>query len=204
MITDLVHKSQAGFIPGRSITEQTKLIRMMIHYAEVAEENGMIVALDQEKAYDKIDHGYLWRTLETFGIPPSFINTVKTLYENAETKIMINGVLSAPWKVTRGVRQGDPLSCLLFDLAIEPLAASLRESDLVGFKIPGHNEKLIVTLFADDTTTFLSADDDLHKLEEILNEWCIAARAKFNTAKMEIIPLGVKEFREEFSRSRKL
>lgn len=204
VITALIHKSQAGFIPGRSISEQTKLIRMMIHYAEAAEENGMIIALDQEKAYDKIDHEYLWRTLETFGIPSTFINTVKALYEKAETKIMINGVFSTPWKVTRGVRQGDPLSCLLFDLAIEPLAASLRDSNLKGFRIPGHCEKLIATLFADDTTTFLSADDDLQSLEEILNDWCIASRAKFNTAKTEIIPLGVKEFREEFVRSRKL
>lgn len=126
------------------------------------------------------------------------------LYERAETRIMINGVLSAPWQVTRGVRQGDPLSCLLFDLTIEPLAASLRESDLKGFRIPGHSEKLVANLFADDTTTFLSAEDDLQTLEEILEDWCIASRAKFNTTKTEIIPMGVKEFREELTRSRRL
>lgn len=203
VITDLIHPSKAGFIPGRSITEQMKLIRMMIHYTEAKEVNGLIVALDQEKAYDKIDHDYLWRTLERFGISDTFTNTVKSLYKTAETRIMINGILSAPWKIHRGVRQGDPLSCLLFDLAIEPLAASLRASNLKGYFIPGQAEKLIANLFADDTTTFLSADDNLKSLNEILDDWCIASKANFNSTKTEIIPVGTPEFQEEVQRERR-
>lgn len=197
VITDLIHPSQAGFIPGRSLTEQTKLICMMIYYAEAKEVNGLIVALDQEKVYDKIDHEYLWRTLVKFGIPTTFINTVKSLYKGAKTQIMINGILSSPWNVTRGVRQGDPLSCLLFDLAIEPLAASLCTSTLKGYSIPGHTEKLIANLFADDTTTFLLEDDDLETLNKILNNWCIASKANFNKAKTEIIPIGSPDYQKE-------
>jgi hypothetical protein len=64
---------------------------------------------------------------------------------------MINGEKSStPFRVSRVVRQGDPLSCLLFDLAIEPLAESLRQSDLKGLKIEGIQEMIIATLFADD------------------------------------------------------
>lgn len=111
--------------------------------------------LDQEKAYDKISHEYLWTMLRRFNIPESFIQSVKTLYNSAETRVMINGFLSEPYQITRGVRQGDPLSCLLFDLAIEPLAASLRASNLAGYNIPGADERLIATLFADDTTNLL-------------------------------------------------
>jgi hypothetical protein len=122
----LLHKSQAGFVPGISISEQTKLIELMINYAEASEQNGVIFALDQEKAYDKIAHDYLWKVLKAFGIPEKFITTVKALYHKAETQIMINGHLSSKFKVTRGVQQGDPMSCLLFNLAIEPLAASQR------------------------------------------------------------------------------
>lgn len=55
----LVHESQAGFIPGRNIFDHVKLSKMMINYAEATEENGVIVALDQEKAYDRISHDYL-------------------------------------------------------------------------------------------------------------------------------------------------
>ena len=199
----LLHKSQAGFVPGRSIAEQTKLIEMMIDYAEVSEQNGVIVALDQEKAYDKIAHDYLWKVLATLGFPVEFITLVKALYQDAETTIMINGHLSSTFRVTRGVRQGDPMSCLLFDLAIEPLAALLRASHLRGYSIPGNEEKLIANLFADDTTTFLSEDDDMEDLQRILQRWCNASGAKFNTQKTEIIPIGTLEHRVRVIETRK-
>ena len=77
----------------------------------------------------------------------------------------INGVFSDPFKVTRGVRQGDPLSCPLFDLAIEPLACKLRnDHEVIGLSIPGLEDKLIVNLFADDTTLFLSEYDSFETL----------------------------------------
>ena len=76
----------------------------------------------------KITHDYLLCALETYNFPESFRKTIQFLYENAETSVMINGVLSKPFNVTRGVRQGDPLSCLLFNIAIEPLANLLQQS----------------------------------------------------------------------------
>lgn len=81
----LIHESQAGFVPGRSIINQVKLTKLMLDFAEADDDqNGAIVALDQEKAYDKIMHDYLWRALKAFNLPSQFINTIKALY-------------SAPW-----------------------------------------------------------------------------------------------------------
>ncbi|EIW60974.1 uncharacterized protein TRAVEDRAFT_86246, partial [Trametes versicolor FP-101664 SS1] len=91
---DLIHPAQAGFVPGRRLHNHTQLARMMISWAERNEVNGAIVALDQEKAYDKIAHDYLWCVLTRFGIPDRFVNTVKSLYANAKTSVLINGVLS--------------------------------------------------------------------------------------------------------------
>ncbi|TFY69246.1 hypothetical protein EVJ58_g534 [Rhodofomes roseus] len=77
----LIHKTQAGFIPGRQISEQTQLTHMVMEYAAMNDpsedeiRDGIIVALDQEKAYDKIMHDYLWKTLERFGIPEEFIKS---------------------------------------------------------------------------------------------------------------------------------
>ncbi|KAF5325465.1 hypothetical protein D9619_009740 [Psilocybe cf. subviscida] len=204
MAPSVLHESQAGFVPGRQIADQTKLIQSMIVYAEAFKKNGLIVALDQEKAYDKIDHAYLWQVLGKFGVPDSVINTIKSLYTHAQTGVMINGHLSSHYRVTRGVRQGDPLSCLLFDLAIEPLAAMLRASSLSGFDIPGHAEKLIANLFADDTTVFLAESDDFSTLQNILEKWCCASTAKFNINKTEIIPIGTEEFREHVLSTRTL
>ena len=108
---DLIHKDQAGFVPRRSLFDHTRLAHLMVDYAEKQEQNGCIISLDQEKAYDKIDHEYLWEILKEFGFPTQFINLIKMIYSRAKTSVMINGVTPAPIKVERGVRQGDPMSC---------------------------------------------------------------------------------------------
>ncbi len=195
----IINKAQAGFVPGRKIHNHTQLARLMIHWAERNEKDGAIVALDQEKAYDRIAHDYLWRVLEKFGIPGSFICLVKSLYQHAETSVMVNGILSKTYRVYRGVRQGDPLSCLLFDLAIEPLSAMIRSSEIEGFNIPRCDEILKAVLFADDTTVYLSSHDDFGTLQAILDTWCSAAKARFNIGKTEIIPIGRPEYRQEMA-----
>jgi ribonuclease HI/exonuclease III len=193
----LINLDQAGFMPNRKITDHTELVKLIADYAEAYEINGVIVALDQEKAYDKVAHDYLYQCLRQFGFPDHFINIVKSIYSKAETRVMINGHLSAPFQVRRGVRQGDPMSCLLFNFAIEPLATSLRKSALKGIEIPNCVDNLLVKLFADDTTAFLSEDDDFYTLKEVLDKWCIASKAKFNIAKTEILPIGKPDFREQ-------
>lgn len=177
---DIVHRSQAGFVPGRRLHDHTQLAKMMIEWAEQTEQNGAIVALDQEKAYDRIAHDYLWKVMERFGIPDSFVSCLKNLYANARTSVMVNGVLSSPFRVYRGVRQGDPISCLLFDLAIEPLSVLIRNSELEGFLIPGTAERLKATLFADDTTVYLSEHDNFSILQNILDTWCTLKKQRFS------------------------
>ena len=201
----LVHPDQAGFIPKRSIFDHIRLANAIINYAEVAEENGAIVALDQEKAYDKINHEYLWATLKAFNLPDFFINTVKALYQNAETKVAINGFMSEPYKIKRGIRQGDPLSCLLFDLGIEPLACLIRnDPNLKGFTVPGVDEPIKANFFADDTILFLSREDSFDYVQATLNDWCQVSGAKFNIEKTEIIPIGTREHRSRITTTRKI
>jgi ribonuclease HI/exonuclease III len=200
----IIHKDQAGFVPGRQISDQVKVTKLLIDYAEAVEENGIIVALDQEKAYDRISHMYLWHILSAFNLPDHFVNIVKNLYKSANTVVIVNGAISSSYQVVRGVRQGDPLSCLIFNLAIEPLAEMLRSSGLEGFNIPGVVNRMIVSLFADDTTVFLSERDKYTDLWAILDNWCIAASAKFNISKTVIIPIGTSDFRHQIETTRQL
>ena len=192
----IVHEDQAGFIPKRSLYDHTKTTQLVIEYCEIAEQNGCIVALDQEKAYDKIDHEYLWIILEKFGFPIKFINRIKEMYKNTYKAIMINGIVTKKYKVERGVHQGDPMSCLLYDLAIEPLAEALRKSNLKGIEIKENIDRLIVNLFADDTLVYLGKNDSMNTLDRIIGTFCMASTAKFNVDKTEILPVGAKEFRE--------
>ena len=146
--------------------------------------------------YDKIQHDYLWETLKAFGLPHKFTETIKALYQNAYTQVAINGVFSTPFQVMRGVRQGNPLSCLLFDLAIEPLACKLHNSPSVwGLSILELDERLVINLFADDTTLYLSEEDSFNTIEPILNNWCDVSGTKFNIETTEIISIGTREHR---------
>src|ERR1700739_1559266 len=122
---------------------------------------------------------------------PALHQTVRSLYENARTSVIINGEISEPYVVKCGVRQGDPLSCFLFNLGIEPLACMIRKSEeLHGFSIQGANERLLINLFADDTVVYLSERDKFDNLQTILDEWCQAPGANFNKEKMKILQIG--------------
>ncbi|KIY69343.1 hypothetical protein CYLTODRAFT_337003, partial [Cylindrobasidium torrendii FP15055 ss-10] len=79
----------------------------------------------------------------------------------------------------------------------------LRCSNLKGYNIPGQVERLIATLFADDTTVFLSAEDSFDDLKAILDRWCIASGARFNIEKTQVIPIGSKAFINEFRQNRR-
>ena len=109
---DIINTDQADFIPNRSIFDQVKTTKLVIDFMDRFNKPGAIIALDQEKAYDKILHPYLWEVLRKFEFPTSYINTIKALYEHATSTIMINGELSELLLILRGVRQGDALSCV--------------------------------------------------------------------------------------------
>lgn len=204
VVHKLVHPNQAGFIKGRSIFDQTDLIRLVLETGETEDVRGSVVCLNQEKAYDKIRHDFLWKMLKKFGIPERYISTIKHLYRDAETSVILNGEVGRKYLVTRGVRQGDPLSCLLFDLAIESLATSLRKSPLRGLTYDGMEDRILCNLFADDTTVFLDETDDFGILLHILEHWCKASGAKFNINKTLVIPMGSVGYRESLRTRRAL
>ena len=133
-------------------------------------------------------------------IPLNLVNTINSLYSKAETAVILNGEISNKFQVKRGVRQGDPLSCLLFNIAIEPMSHLLwNTNDLSGLKIPTQNtyHKVILALFANDAMVFLSKDDNPETLSRILDKWCTASGAKFNKDKTVVIPVGPEAYRKE-------
>ena len=197
-----IHENQAGFVPGRSIFDHTNTMHLVIEYCELAEENGCIVALDQEKAYGKIDHKYLWEVLKEFGFPQEFRGRVQQLYKGVDKQVLLNGLLSERFRIERGVHQGDPMSCILYNFAIEPLGQRIRRSNLRGFVVPGKEERLVVNMFADDTLAYLHENDSLEELHQIIDTFCKASTARFNKQKTEYLPIGSKKFRKAVVRTK--
>ena len=201
---DLIHPNQTGFVPGRGLYNNTRLSEAMIEYTTIIEENGCILALDQEKAYDRIAHDYLWIVLDKFGFPEKFVQMIKILYKDVKTRIVVNGVNGGHISIKVGVKQGCPMSCLLYDLAIEPLACAIRKSSLSGFKIPDVQDKILVSMFADDTLIYLNEKDDLTILKTELDVFCILSNARFNEHKYEALPVGSQLYRKKVLDTRKL
>ena len=87
---------------GRRIDHTIHLLRENLEAA--------FIFLDQEKAFDRVNHNFLFKIMETFGIGESFLHWIRLIYSNASTKVKVNGFLTPTIPLKRGVRQGDPLS----------------------------------------------------------------------------------------------
>jgi len=192
----IIYPNQAGFIPKRGLYDHTRMTEAMVNYCKIYEEDSYIMALDQEKAYDKIAHDYLWKTLEQFNFPKRFIFKIKELYKNARTIVSVNKMLLEAIRIEREVRQGCPMSCLLYNITIELLAEMIRKSTLKGFRIKGIQERTLVSLFADDILVYMNKKDKKQILENIINTFCKASTAKLNKEKTEILPIGSEKYRK--------
>lgn len=136
VITDLIHPDQTGFISGRYLPDNVRRLLNVMEYSRKCEHPCMTLAIDAEKAFDRVSWPFLFKTLEKFGFGPKFIGWIKLLYTAPQSLVRVNGHMSNPFTLSRGTRQGCPLSPLLFALFIEPLAQTIREDTLVkGIKI---------------------------------------------------------------------
>ncbi|KAI4891758.1 hypothetical protein NFI96_005206 [Prochilodus magdalenae] len=116
VLGSIVHRDQAYCVTGRSITDNLFLIRDVMELANRAPTDLGLISLDQEKAFDRVDHGYLFKTLATFGFGERFMKSVKLLYTGASCVVKVRGGLAGPIELGRGVRQGCAISGQLYAL----------------------------------------------------------------------------------------
>lgn len=156
----VIHPDQTCGVCGRYIGENVALLRDVTNFVNQENLLAAILSLDQEKAFDRVDWGVLRSTLRHMGFGPSFVSWVDLLYSQIRSSVLVNGYVSTPFRLTRGVRQGCPLSPLLYVICIEVLAANLRaHPDIVGVRLPRSPGLLpAVSLCADDTSVIVSSD----------------------------------------------
>ena len=153
ILPGIIHASQTA-IYGRRIDQTIHMIRDLIEIANKEDEQTAFIFLDQEKAFDRVNHEFLYKTMQAFGIGDVFIQWVRNIYSNATSVLNINGCISKPIPLNRGVRQGCPLSALLYVIVIEILALQFRVNpNIVGFKIGG--EKIVSAHYSDDATIII-------------------------------------------------
>lgn len=192
VLGSIVDPDQTCSIPGRSMSSNLVLLRDTLAFIERTGETGILLSLDQEKAFDRVDRTFLLRLLQHFGFGPWFRSCISTLYNGAFMQVLVNDFLSNPIPLERGVRQGDALSPMLYVLCVEALACKIRDSpEIEGFLLPGaRGLQFKVSQYADDTTAFVKDEKSLIALFETISIFEKGSGAKLNKAKTEALWLG--------------
>ena len=192
VLDSIIDPDQTCAVPGRTITHNVALLRDVLDYIERTDETGILVSLDQEKAFDRVNRTFLMNVLKRFGFGPDFLKWITTFYSGANMRIILNDWLTDPIPLQRGVRQGDPLSPLLYVVCVEVLACQVRNSPYIrGFLLPGAKGlQFKVRQYADDTTSFFKDFQSLEHLFRIIAIYERGSGAKLNRSKTEAMWLG--------------
>ena len=190
VITNVVSTDQNGYIKNRFIGFSIRQIQDIIDYAEENNLEGAVLFLDYQKAFDSIEWNFMNMTLEKFGFGNNFINSVKMLYKNAKNSIINNGWVSNSFSISREIRQGCPISALLYILSAEIMAVNIRNNkNIRGIKVRNAKE-IKLTQMADDTTIFLESENCIPVLLNEIQRFTEVSGLKLNKSKTKGILLG--------------
>ena len=149
-IKKIIHHGQVGFIPRMQGWFNThKAIKMVFHINKRKTKNHMILSIDAEKAFDKIRHPFLIKTLQSGGIEGTFLSILKNVYEKPTANIILNGEALGAFPLRSGTQKGCQLSPLLFNIVLEVLALAIRQQKEIK-DIQIDKEEVKFSLFADD------------------------------------------------------
>ena len=193
IVASCIGEEQTAYIPGRLINDNVRSMLMTIDLANVdINVDGIVVSLDAKKAFDSVDHRYIRKCLKFFGLE-RFVKIFDVLYKGLKSDIIVNGGVVDGYRILKGVKQGDALSCVLFIICIEPLIRNIKangninsvESNLLRINIPK------VYSFADDITVL--AKNEARGLQAVFTEYEALTGASgltLNAEKTEILRFG--------------
>lgn len=191
LLPRLISPWQTGFVPGRGIADNIMVAQeLVMDLDRRLRHPNIILKLDMEKAYDRVEWPFLLFMLRAFGFSEWVVDLLFRTFANSWFSVLINGEPSGFFKSTRGVRQGDPLSPALFLFAAEFLGRGLQHLCMedecryyvaAGLRVP-------YLAFADDTIVFSRCSEDcLRSLKEFLDYYQLVSGQKVNSAKSSIM-----------------
>ena len=174
VLPQLINVDQKGFLKGRYIGENIRLLYDTLLYASKRHVPGLLLMVDFEKAFDSVAWSLTEQSLTACNFGQDIKRWISIFYVSIKSCVSVNGQHSAWLGVKRGTRQGDPLSPYLFLFCAEILSQLIRQNkNIQGLKIL--DEESLISQFADDTTFFLDGRKEsfcscIHTLQFV--SWC--------------------------------
>ena len=190
---DRVITPQHGFIKKRSIYDNILAAIVGIEYARCTKQECILLQIDLDKAYDRIEWKCIEEVMSVLGFGPRMCSIVRTLGEGSILELLFNNKIVGSFEVKRSIKQGYAMAPLLFALGSHPLVAALEASadkgEIQGLELP-RGKRLLAKLFADDSLLFLKANFDiLRKALQIIQLFATASGSKCNIEKSRLISL---------------
>ena len=162
---------------------QYKQVNVVHHINKLKDKNHMIISIDAEKSFDKIQHPFMIKTLPKMGIKGTYLHIVKAIYDKPTANIILNSEKLKVFPLRSGTKQGYPLSPLLLNIVLDVLATAIREEkEIKGLQV--RKEEIKLSLFADDMILYTeNPKDSIRKLLELISEFSKVAGYKINTQK---------------------
>ena len=190
MLEKLIHENQKGFLSGRYIGENIRLVYDILSYTEQHNKPGILLLIDFEKAFDSLSWRFLFNVINFFNFGPDFTKWIKIILNDTKLCVIQNGIFSSFFNIGRGCRQGDPISPYLFLLCVEIMAILIRKNqNIKGICINDKEHKLFQ--YADDTGIFLDgSENSLKNALDLLDQFSKYSGLTPNFEKTKCIWIG--------------
>ena len=180
--TGAVSPAQKGFVPGEGCLEHSFLVRSMMEDARRRHRPLHLVWFDLRNAFGSVPHNLIWYGMRKLGVPEEALSILMDIYEGSTFTIQTAEGATNDIPRARGVKQGCPLSPLIFNLAIEGLIRGIQSSDARGYSFTESLEVKCLA-YADDLAIAASSEEDVEAMLDRLEEFSRWAHMDFNVAK---------------------
>jgi hypothetical protein len=185
-LTDQLQKSQFCGVPGNSILDALSCVRDVLAHAEDTGTPLCVLILDFKQAFERLSHQYLFHILRSYGIRQWFVDRIQALYDKTTASVQIPGSLAECIPIRSGVRQGCPISVVLFAFCLHPLVREL-EDILPSVKIGRQMPHGPVIAYTDDVTVFVTQPEAFSAIQEPIRTYERATGACLNPHKSKAL-----------------
>ncbi len=183
----IIDETQSGFLSNRHISNNIHLVLDILDYSNLIIDDSLLLFLDFYKAFDTLEHNFIFQCLEKFGFGNFFCSAIKTLYANGSGSVILKSGTTRRFELWRGIRQGCPISPYLFLLAAQMLCSHIKASSLKGVTIA--EREVIISQLADDTTLFLKDEKQISLAINIIDSFSKASGLCLNIQKCELLAI---------------